>query len=68
MNNKVKCQKCSKKIKSLLPTQCKCKNYYCNKHKIPQDHECKYDYIDNNQKKIDDNNPIITFKKVEPFS
>jgi len=60
-----RCQECNKKIKSLLPIRCKCGNYYCNKHKIPQDHSCKYNYINQNKKELDENNPIIKKAKVE---
>ena len=46
---------CTKKIK-LTDFACKCEKYFCNFHKYPLNHNCSYDYKENNnkQKKIDD--------------
>jgi predicted nucleic acid binding AN1-type Zn finger protein len=64
---KIYCFVCKKRIKNLLPIQCKCGNYYCNKHKIPQDHKCQYDYIIKNIKNIENQNPVIKGNKLEDF-
>ena len=52
---KTKCKKnrcsfpnCNKKIK-LTDTQCKCGNKYCLKHRIPEDHNCTFDYKNNDR-------------------
>ena len=34
---------CTKRIK-LSDYACKCGNIYCKVHKLPENHECKYDY------------------------
>tara|TARA_B100001094_G_C17697774_1_gene561208 strand:+ start:127 stop:384 length:258 start_codon:yes stop_codon:yes gene_type:complete len=34
---------CRKKIK-ITDYTCKCGNVYCKIHKLPEDHECNYDY------------------------
>ena len=56
------CSLCNKKMKSLLPIPCKCNKIFCNLHKI--DHNCKYDYIKEQQEKIKRNNPIIIAPKI----
>ena len=62
-NKKIKknrCFHCNKK--SLMLTQCKCKNYFCFEHRLPEVHCCCYDFkaensrtefVDCNFKKID---------------
>lgn len=34
---------CSKKIK-LTDVECRCKNIYCIKHRLPENHNCNFDY------------------------
>lgn len=40
---------CNKKIK-LTDFACKCEKYYCKLHKDPLNHNCSYDYKENNNK------------------
>jgi len=39
-----RCNTCSKK--TLLPIECKCKKWFCSKHKYPDAHQCDYDHHD----------------------
>lgn len=59
-----KCKKCNKKIKSLLPIACKCKEYFCGKHKIPHDHDCSFDYINEKKEQLKIQNPKIIPEKL----
>lgn len=34
---------CRVKLK-LTDTECRCKNKYCGKHRLPETHDCLYDY------------------------
>ena len=34
---------CRVKLK-LTDTECRCKNIYCGKHRLPETHDCLYDY------------------------
>ena len=45
-SKKVRCHhtNCKKKIKSVLPIQCKCGNFYCGKHRLSCEHNCSFDY------------------------
>lgn len=36
------CKQCSKKL--LYSFKCRCKNEYCIKHKLPEKHNCEFDY------------------------
>ena len=62
---KKRCLKCNKKIKSVMIFPCKCENYYCNKHKIPQDHNCSFNFIKEHQEKLRKKNKKIIADKLE---
>jgi predicted nucleic acid binding AN1-type Zn finger protein len=42
-----KCAFCNKKtsIVDSLSSTCKCRNVYCLKHRLPENHECNYNYL-----------------------
>lgn len=42
-NNKCNYEGCLKKIK-ITDFPCKCKKFYCKNHKLPNLHNCNYDY------------------------
>ena len=65
---KKRCLKCNKKIKSILPLQCKCKNYYCNMHKIASEHDCSFNYLKENQERLEKNNEKIISNKLESMA
>ena len=67
MVKKQRCGKCSKRIKSVLPIKCRCDKYYCHSHKTPYDHECSYDWVNNNKKIIEKENKEIRHDKVVRF-
>jgi predicted nucleic acid binding AN1-type Zn finger protein len=48
---------CNRKLK-LINYPCKCKNNFCKLHKLPEQHNCEYDYKENNNK----NNKIEQMK------
>ena len=53
-NNYCAFENCVKKLK-LTDFACKCKNKFCKIHRLPEKHNCVYDYKENNnkQKKIE---------------
>lgn len=65
MNNKksIRCNKCNKKIKSVLPLACKCENFYCTLCKY--EHNCSYDYKEEFKGKLEKTNPVVKHKKLE---
>lgn len=38
-----RCFQCNKKV-GLLGTECKCKFVFCNAHRLPEDHQCDFDF------------------------
>lgn len=61
---KKRCNKCNKKIKSSLPVQCKCEHFFCNLHRLPFDHDCNFDYINNYKQKLEKTNIKIIPEKI----
>jgi len=45
---------CRKKLKIIdLSIKCKCENHYCENHRIPESHNCIFDYRQEDQSKIE---------------
>ena len=61
--NKSNCKMCHKKI-GLLGYECKCTFYFCKNHRLPENHECNFDFINDGKKRLIANNPVITSKKI----
>lgn len=53
---------CNTKL-SLLDLECKCKNKYCLLHRLPEDHNCSYDFKTEGKLLIKKNNPTIVNDK-----
>lgn len=59
----IRCNKCNKKNKSLIPILCKCNIYYCSLCKY--EHDCSYDYKTEYKEQLKKTNPKIKNKKFE---
>lgn len=58
-------ENCNVKINKLMLITCKCRcnNYYCYNHNLPESHKCKFNfYTDEDKKKFIDENKIIKQK------
>lgn len=67
--SKNKCFFCKTKL-SLVNFECnECMNIFCIKCRFPEEHECIgfQNKIDKEKQKLDENNPLINFKKVIKF-
>ena len=60
-----RCFECKKK--ALINFKCKCSNIYCIKCKIPELHQCKFNYKEEQQKILEKLNPHMNGKKLESF-
>lgn len=62
---KKKCFVCNKKISIIYQFKCKCSNdhIFCEKHR--NNHNCTYDYKKNQKEFILENNPNISFSKLQ---
>lgn len=54
---------CTKKL-GLMPVICRCENAYCAKHRLPETHNCMYDYKLAGKCKLQEENKCITFEKI----
>lgn len=54
-NKKIKCKICNKKINMIeeIMAKCKCNNYYCTLHRLPEYHNCEIDYITENKTELE---------------
>jgi predicted nucleic acid binding AN1-type Zn finger protein len=41
----------------------RCEKVFCAKHRIPEIHNCDYDYKSNGKRKLEEDNNSIAFKK-----
>ena len=64
-NNKKKkktkrCIVCNKKV-GIMPFTCKCSstNLFCSQHRLPEYHNCTYNWIKEGKEKIMKENPVI---------
>jgi len=57
-----KCSKCTKKV-GVLGHKCKCGSTYCKGHRLPEDHDCEYDFKQEGLKRLaKDNQAVIASK------
>ena len=63
---KNRCFVCNKKI-SILPFKCKChsKKVFCSLHRMPESHNCTFDFHQDAKNKLELNNPKIEFGKFD---
>ncbi len=59
-----RCTKCNKKL-SLVPIGCRCGNLYCNLCRMPESHNCNFDFKAHACKQIEKENPVVIAKKLE---
>ena len=57
---------CNKKL-DLTATQCKCCGFYCPAHRLPEDHQCTYDFVKLGKERLAKNNPLIVNNKIIPI-
>jgi len=58
-----KCNKCSKKV-GIRGHKCKCESTFCNAHRLPEDHDCEYDFKQEGLKKLAKDNQAVVASKL----
>lgn len=61
-----KCFKCARKT-GIYGYKCKCNNHYCKVHRIPEEHECTYDFKESGKKELEKINVKVVASKLEKF-
>lgn len=59
-----KCFTCTKKI-GISGFKCKCGFSFCKSHRLPEDHECDYNFKEEALKKLAKENPTVIASKLE---
>jgi len=59
-----KCHCCPKKI-GALGNQCKCGFTFCKSHRLPEDHDCTFDFKAAAQQRLAKENPLVVASKLE---
>lgn len=63
LNTKKKCFLCNKRKKKIL-LECKCSNFFCVEHLLPEKHNCTFDYKTEGKEKIKVHNPKVINDKI----
>ncbi|CAD8102301.1 unnamed protein product [Paramecium primaurelia] len=59
-----KCKICKRKL-GIAGIQCKCEAYFCNKHRLPEEHQCTFDHAEKAKQLLRKNNPLVDPQKLE---
>ena len=63
---KPRCYFCHKKLKMTeLNFRCKCEHMFCQIHLSPHSHKCNFNYLQEKQNKIKQNNPKMCVQCIE---
>jgi len=58
-----KCNKCCKKV-GILGYKCKCESTFCKTHRLPEDHDCEFDFRQASKAKLTKDNPVVMASKI----
>jgi Predicted nucleic acid binding protein containing the AN1-type Zn-finger len=46
---------------------CKCGFTYCKTHRLPEDHNCPFDFAAREKERLAKNNPLVAANKLDKF-
>ena len=61
--NRCQFEGCNKKL-TITSFECSCAKRFCPIHRLPESHNCTFDYVKAGQEKIRENNPVIINDKI----
>ena len=61
---KKRCEECKRKV-GINGFLCKCNKIFCARHRLPFEHNCTFDHVAQEKKKIEKSNPKIVKQKFE---
>ena len=61
------CFFCQKKLSFMEETigDCKCKQFFCKKHRFPEEHQCTFDYKHEQREKLKETMCVVSVRKVQ---
>ena len=54
---------CKKKV-NLMSFTCKCDKVFCTEHRMPEEHECTFDWKEHGKSLIAEKNPLVINSKI----
>ena len=57
-----RCGFCRKRLPP-INFKCKCSNFFCSQHRLPEEHNCTYDHKAFGIRKLSEENPVIQAEK-----
>lgn len=64
---KAKCNICNKKINLGMEFTCRCGKLLCSQHRLPETHECSFDYKLFGKEVLKKENPVVAADKLSKF-
>lgn len=58
-----KCTKCTKKV-GIMGHKCKCEFVFCKAHRLPEDHDCEFDFKQHGKEKLAKDNQQVVASKI----
>ncbi|CAL9041005.1 unnamed protein product, partial [Musa banksii] len=59
-----RCGKCKKKVRLCARFECRCGSTFCAAHRLPETHECAFDYKAHGRAAIAEANPVVVKDKL----
>ena len=59
-----KCFLCKRKT-GVMAYKCKCGYTFCKWHRLPEEHECEFDYAAEQKKKLEEQNPVVSKRQLD---
>lgn len=58
-----KCKTCTRKL-GMHGFKCRCDAYFCKLHRLPEEHECDFDFKSLEREKLKAANPVVAASRV----
>ncbi|URE31949.1 A20-like zinc finger [Musa troglodytarum] len=60
-----RCGRCKKKVRLCARFECRCGSTFCAAHRLPETHECAFDYKAHGRAAIAEANPVVVKDKLQ---
>ena len=59
-----KCYTCKRKV-GVMAYKCKCGFTFCKFHRLPEEHDCTYDFAAEQKKRLEEQNPVVSKRQLD---